>query len=547
MPPRQPQSTSSRTNLALLVFVVVSFAVITPFFSLGIPSGHDFEFHMNSWMEVRQQWQQGVVYPRWADLAHSGYGEARFLFYPPASWTLGAALGTVMPWKFVPGAYIWIVLSLSGLSMYRLARNWLNWRDAVFAGALYAVNPYYLVIVYWRSAFAELLAGALLPLLLLWILRLEERHWRAVIPLGCVVAAAWLTNAPSAVMVNYSLALLAVVLAVRQRSVRPLMYGAVAALIGITLAAFYVLPAAYEEKWVNISQVLSPGVQPADNFLFTKISDPDHNRFNQLVSVVAAGEILWLALAAWLSRRRSQNPNLWKALTTWGICSLLLMLSFTSLLWNHLPELKFVQLPWRWLLCLNAALVLLAVMAWKQSWPRLLAYAVMLGVVFFVWHRVQPPWWDHTVDVQNMQSAMQSGHGYEGSDEYVPINADGYEIDPAMRKATLNGPGHAQIRVLEWAAQEKEFTARVSEPTTLAVRLFNYPAWRVEVNGRVVSAETQETTGIMIVPLDAGENAVTISFIRTWDRMAGGVISALAFFLVAAVSLWQIRTSELPD
>jgi hypothetical protein len=77
--------------------------------------------------------------------------------------------------------------------------------------------------------------------------------------------------------------------------------------------------------------------------------------------------------------------------------------------------------------------------------------------------------------------------------------------------------------------------------------LFNYPAWRVEVNGRVVSAETQETTGIMIVPLDAGENAVTISFIRTWDRMAGGVISALAFFLVAAVSLWQIRTSELPD
>ena len=70
------------------------------------------------------------------------------------------------------------------------------------------------VIVYWRSAFAELLAGALLPLLLLWILRLEERRWRAVIPLGLVVAAAWLTNAPSAVMVNYSLGLLVVVLAV---------------------------------------------------------------------------------------------------------------------------------------------------------------------------------------------------------------------------------------------------------------------------------------------------------------------------------------------
>lgn len=539
----QPHNTSAPTYFALLIFVVVSFAVVAPFFSLGIPSGHDFEFHMNSWMEVRQQWQQGIVYPRWADLAHSGYGEARFLFYPPASWTLGAALGAVLPWTVVPGAYIWTVLTLSGFSMYWLARGWLEWRDAIFAGALYAVNPYFLVIVYWRSAFAELLAGALLPLLLLWILRLEERRWQAVVPLGLVVAAAWLTNAPSAVMVNYSLVLLVVVLAVRQRSPRPLFYGGVAALIGIALAAFYVLPAAYEEKWVNISQVLSPGVQPADNYLFTKIGDADHNRFNLLVSLVAAGEIIWLAFAAWFSRRRSSSLVLWKILTAWGTCAMLLMLPFTSLFWNHLPELKFVQLPWRWLLCLNAALVLLAVMAWQRWWPRMLAYAVMLGVVVFVWHRVQPPWWDHAVDVQNMQSAMLSEHGYEGTDEYVPINADPYEIDPAMRKATLNGPGHAQIRVLEWGAQEKEFTALVSEPTRLAVRLFNYPAWRVEVNGQPVSVETQETTGVMIVPVGAGDNKVTIKFIRTWDRVVGGVISGLAFFLVLAVSLWQIRTS----
>ena len=127
--------------------MVVSFAVVAPFSFLGIPSGHDFEFHMNSWMEVHQQWQQRIFYPRWADLAHSGYGEARFIFYPPASWMLGAALGTVLPWQLIPGTYIWIVLTLSGLSMFWLARSWLGWGDAVFAGALYAVNPYFLVIV----------------------------------------------------------------------------------------------------------------------------------------------------------------------------------------------------------------------------------------------------------------------------------------------------------------------------------------------------------------------------------------------------------------
>jgi len=161
------------------VILATAGAVVVPFLFFGIPSGHDFEFHMNSWMEVLSQWRQGVLYPRWAALAHYGYGEPRFVFYPPASWILGAALGAVLPWSLAPAAYQWLALSLSGCAMFLLARRWLGRNDAIFAAALYAANPYYLVIVYWRSAYAELLAGALLPLLLLLVLRLEDegRKW----------------------------------------------------------------------------------------------------------------------------------------------------------------------------------------------------------------------------------------------------------------------------------------------------------------------------------------------------------------------------------
>ncbi len=533
----QPKPNSSCTSLAVLLFALASFAVVAPFLFLGIPSGHDFEFHMNSWMEVHQQWQQGIFYPRWADSAHFGYGEARFLFYPPASWMLGAFLGSFLPWKLVPAAYIWIALALSALSMFWLARCWLKWTDAAFAGVMYAVNPYYLVIVYWRSAFAELLAGALLPLLLLWILRLEERRWRAAIPLGLVVAAAWLTNAPSAVMVNYSLGLLVVALAVRQKSARPLFLGAAAAATGIALAAFYVLPAAYEEKWVNISQVLSPGVQPSDNFLFTVLSDADHNRFNRLVSFVAVGEMIWLALTIWFSRKSARTPELWRTLTTWGTATALVMFPVTSLFWTHLPQLKYVQLPWRWLLCLNVSLAVLTVIAFKGWWTRLLGYAALVAVLVFVWHRVQPPWWDHASDVEKMHMAMLSGDGYEGTDEYVPINADAYEIDKTARKATLDGPGRAHIRIQKWDAEDKEFSAEVTEPTRLALRLFNYPAWQVRVNGHLVETETRDATGQTIVPVQAGANEVTLHLIRTWDRTTGGWVSIFTVAIVFAAWL----------
>ena len=150
-----------RSNATPTVLIAATaLAVVLPFLKLGIPSGHDFEFHMNSWIEVVEHWKQGTIYPHWAAMAHYGYGEARFIFYPPFSWILGGLLGLILPWKLVPAVYTWIVLTGAGWSMFVLARRWLSRGDAIFAAMFYTANLYNLVIVYWRSAQAELIAAA---------------------------------------------------------------------------------------------------------------------------------------------------------------------------------------------------------------------------------------------------------------------------------------------------------------------------------------------------------------------------------------------------
>ncbi len=536
----------------LLIVMATSFLVVFPFLFLGNPSGHDFEFHVNSWMEVLGQWRQGIVYPRWAALAQYGYGEARFIFYPPASWTVGAALGALLPWKAVPGVYIWLALTLSGCSMFFLSRQWLDRRDAIFAAALYASNPYYIVIVYWRSAFAELLAGALLPLLLLYALRCGEEEERAIIPLGLIVTAAWLTNIPAAVMVNYSLALLIVILAVLKRSLRVLLYGALAGFLGAALAAFFLLPAAYEGRWVNISEVLSPGVRPQDNFLFAKINDADHNRFNLLVSLVASAEMIVLAIATFFSRQwRRKRPQLWYAVVGWALFAVLLNFSFTFFLWMHLPELRYVQLPWRWLLCLNVTFAMLVTMASRRWISRLLICLTMLAVLAFVWHRVQPPWWETAEDFVGMLEQQRTGAGYEGTDEYVPAGADAYEVKHDAPRVALND-GATQneiqsLRIRQWNAESKIFTVQLERPGKLALRLFNYPAWHAEVNGQTVSTSTRDVTGQMLIPAQAGESRVTVTFKRTWDRILGGIISGLtALFLAGFFIIRRRRQAWLP-
>ena len=548
-----PGRASSLLWAPLLAIGAAAFAVEIPFFFFGTPSGHDVEFHLYSWLEVLAQWKHGIFYPRWAALAHFAYGEPRFVFYPPASWTLGAALSAIFPWTVASGIYLWVVLVAAGAAMFALARRWLDRRAATFAAVLYAVNPYHLVIVYWRSAFAELLASCLVPLLLLFVLKAVDDGRgddgrvhdgrRAVVRLALVLAAAWLTNAPAAVMVHYSLALLLLYFAWRRRSLRPLFIGAAAVALGALLSAFYLLPAIYEQRWVNIAQAVSEGSRPADNFLFVHTTDADHDAFNRIITWVAVLEMALIFVATWVSRRwRDANRELSIALLAWAAGISGLMFSVSAGLWRVLPKMQFMQFPWRWLLCLSLIFSIFVAVGLRRWWWRAAVCALSILVFVAAWHRIQPPWWDNAADLREMQDNMATGVGYEGTDEYTPAGAEPGSIDKDARNVTVAGPAHAAIRVSRWGAESKIFTAEMSAPDELRLRLFRYPAWQVKVNDRMVETASADA-GQMLVPVEAGPNRVQINFVRTWDRAAGGWISMVTVF---GLAVWSLLASRRP-
>jgi len=545
---------------AVGVSLATALLVISPFFWLGTASGHDIAFHASSWLDTAGQWKEGILFPRWSEWANYGFGEPRFIFYPPLSWMLGAALGFVVPWNAVPGVFIVLVQTLAGISMFALVRRFFPPGAAMFAAACYAANPYALLVVYMRSDFAEELACALMPVLLLAALQLcglMENRWRsssrAMAIFATLFAAVWLSNAPAGVLASYSLALLFAWAAIEEKSLQPLWRGAGGLALGLGLSGFYLLPAAYEQRWVNIGEALSSGYQSSQNFLYTEIGDPEHNLFNWIASSVAVLLIVMTGIGALVAYRNTKNvedreakEKLWRAMLLLGGAATILMLRASSILWTLLPELRFLQFSWRWMAILavpysyfGAAAIVRRRGAWVGSVVAVMVLASGSTATFLV-HQA---WWD-TDDIPVLEEAIASGQGFEGTDEYDPVADDHYNLPQKARRAEIlpmeeSEPlvPKAEIHVERWTAEERELSVSSPQPLRLALRVLNYPGWRVEIDGKAVTPQLAETTAQMILPLSAGTHRITVRFGRTTDRTWGSTISMmalLAFLLLAS-------------
>jgi hypothetical protein len=533
--------------------MVAALAVIAPFSVRGVACGHDLTFHMNSWMEVAQQWRAGVLYPRWAANANYGGGEPRFLFYPPLSWMLGGALGSFIPWLFVPVAFDVCAVLLAGLAMHRMAREWLAEPDATLIAVAYAVNPYMLLTIYVRSAFAELLAASLLPLVVLWIMR--DRPAREMfVPLTLTIAGVWLTNVPAAIIASYVAVLLLVIVTIWRRSSRVFLYGFAAIAMGLLLSSFYIVPVLYERSWITVAQFLSPGVRPAENFLFTRIGEPQHDSFLRTLSWLAVGELLATAVgAAFAMRWRERNPRLWWSLLILTGVALVMMLPITSLAYRLMPDLRFLQFPWRWLLVVSlafAVLVITAVAAFRGKWAL---YAVLfVGQIAVCNHALQPVC--HPEDTPFMISTVfHTGYGYMGTDEYVPAGSDNYEIKPDFPEYRIRGvageapPGEARVTQFRGSTYRKQLVVDSPQAVAIVLRLMNYPAWRVEVNGTIVTPQADDPTGRMVIVLPAGRSELDVRFVRTPDRWAGDGMSLFAIIVLAGFWYRERRKQFSPQ
>jgi hypothetical protein len=560
---------------APLLIPMAALLIVLPLLVDGCSCGHDFDFHLVSWFEAAAQFRAGTLLPHWAYSPAWNAGEPRFVFYPPLSWTLGALLGMVLPWAAVPVAYTWLALSAAGWGMYRLGRVVAGEGAALLAALIYVANPYMLFTAYERTAYAELLAAAWIPLLLAAALRARV----TVLGLAIPVALLWLTNAPAAVMGCYALALVAllrVALAWRRdgRGAALGLAGRLAAgvALGLGLAAFYVLPAAFERRWVEIAMVMVDGMRYSDNFLFHHTADAPHDEVLRTASWIAVGMLAaTAAVLAWarfrmqgvgcrvqgVEDRLAAHPGsfplraIWTCLAVLAAAIAVLLTPLSAAVWRWAPELAFLQFPWRLLAVLAAVLAtgiaLLAARARLRRAPAALLGLVLVAAMTWPAVRVFRQECDPEDTVAARLAVFEAKAGTDATDEYTPQNDDNDVLrhdDPPFwlaPDADASAP-----RGLTPGPVARRFTVDSPTAQMLILNLRAYPAWQVRVNGTLVPPRSERADGLIAVPVPAGRDRIEIAYGRTEDETVGIAISAASLLLLLGVGWREWGGSKRP-
>ena len=603
--PRMPRVSILRQGKAIgpAIILLAALVAIIPQFIRGNSCGHDFDVHLVSWLDCVNAWKHGLLYPHWTSSANYDAGEPRFIFYPPLTWMLGAALGLVLPWSLAPIALTFLCLAGTGLATRALALEALEEIPATLAGCAAIFSGFALFTGYERSAFPEFMGGVWMPLILLYALRdrkpsstaLRRAFDGSTVPLILALAGAWLSNAPLGVMASYLLAAVAGLIALLRKSWAPVLRAAVASMLGLALIAFYLLPAALERAWVDIQQAYNdPGYNFENSWAFAHHANPVlalHDVVLHTASVIAVTMIavaIVCFVICWrrgtLAPQKSNRSRLWWIpLAVVPVAVLVLLFPISRPLWYLLPEWRFLQYPWRWLEAVEAPMaIFFAAALWPSASPhgrrwRIPVLAVCAAGFCAATYYAGTTFFQVCYPEDTVVSTLgnyRNNVGFEGMYEYEPPDTDRSEIpiglpaaclvaNPQTAFGKLNSdgdlvwsPGQHTCDTNFAAASDPKSTpehfhlsAQIPHSGYLVLRLLSFPAWRVDVNGKILTTATtpalyNREDGLIAFPVQPGPLTVAVDWTTTPDVTASRWITAISALILAGLLFVERRITH---
>jgi hypothetical protein len=358
-----------------------------------------------------------------------------------------------------------------------------------------------------------------------------------------------------------------VLLASRGRqSWRPAVYGSIAAVWGFGLAAFFVLPVLLEGDLIRLDNVARTATQ--DDYLYSTAFASVHDLFflrssdyslllRQRETIpLQLGWFHWplvlLALPAGVvflrTRRRMEGLAVLALALAFGI-GVFMAISASRFIWDSFDSLRFLQFPYRYLglTSIGAAALAgawLAVLRDRPMVQQLAAATILAGVFIGTGATFFQPYVRCTEENSAKLACAPSDSAYfapeyfvylrrSGIEAYLPADV-GFVAEPPKEPAVLV-IGDARIAGAGQGSDWLDLDVDAVRTTTVQAAMFDFPNWRVRVDGTVVPHWPGPVSGQIRFDVPAGVHRVELRLEDTDVRRLGNRLSLVSWALLALV------------
>jgi len=557
---------------ALLLVLVSGVLASRHLFGVGYFSMHD-DLQMMRQLQMEKCFLDGQFPCRWVPDMGFGFGFPLFNFYPPLPYLVGQGI-RVLGFEFVDTAKILFAISLiaSGLAMYLLAKQFFGRTGGVLASVFYVWVPYHAVDVFVRGAMNESWALIWFPLILWSSYKLisdppSPRLRKGTVRWIIVLALSWfglLTSHNLMVMIFTPLfGVWALIWLVYYKAYNKIPHLILVGLWAFGLAAFFTLPAVFENKYTHIESAVggyydySAHYASIKQLLFSRFwgygpsvwLEADDGMSFQIGHVHWIGSMVvgLYVVYRFIRRRKIDRLIILGGLFfVSGWFSAFLVHSRSVFIWKAIYPLEFLQFPWRML-----ALVILSfsvligtlVYVFPRGFKRLGALVLIVFLVAWNWNYFRPN--------NGKLGPLTDEEKFSGEAWKIQQTAGIYDYLPKAADVAPTGGYYGLAEFMEGegviGGEEKgtdwfEFDVDVeSELAVVRINNFDFPGWTVRADGEVTEhyVAEEEVWGRMWIELPAGEHKVTGKFEDTPVRSIGNSLSLVSWLVLGGVVIYR--------
>lgn len=538
---------------AYLLLLACTLLATYPLLQDGFFMGGDFMREIVRVAEYAHSLKAGGFPARWGGSLEGGYGYPIYNFFPPIFMLIASLLAIVGGLSVLSSIKITLFLLTlaSGVGMYWFAREHFGNKGGLLAGSLYILFPYHFIDIFFRSAFSEFTALAIVPFVFYGLAKLLKEappNPAAMIILAVSVALFILSHNLSVLMYGpllFFYSLLAVASTRQWGKLRALI---VPLLIAFALTAFYTLPLIFERQFVQLWVMTAGKYNVLNNFL----------SLSQLFSPWSP----WLPLSWWgvvlvplgiTVYYRSRIPQPTFAVLCFFIFGLFMLLFLVTpaskAVWGSVELLQWFQFPWRllspaaFIICfLSGAIVYLT----SENIKRMLMVGfVLLAAVTFIPLLsivLRGTFASIPDEALNPAQIRKQWLSVTVLSEYLPIWVKEKPASPVEERLTYSRPD-IEVQKIEESAHLYAYKIKTAGETLLTANLFYFPGWKVYVNREELKPRITRQ-GLMQFSLPKGQFQVELKFENTPIRILGNSLSLAGLLALGWMLLRAFRADN---